>query len=49
VKATNLHGTIILFFKSSEVENCEDYGSVKIYRGGRAGRKSEGKSLLWRK
>jgi hypothetical protein len=41
VKATNLHGTIIHFFKSSELENCEDYGLVKVYRGGRAGRKSK--------
>jgi hypothetical protein len=33
-EATNLHRTINLFFKSSELESCEDYGCVKVYKSG---------------
>lgn len=34
MKAPNLHERIILFFRSTGLENCEDYGCVKVYKSG---------------
>jgi hypothetical protein len=50
VKAPNLHETIILFFRSTGLKNCEDYGCVKVYKSGEVeldGNQSE-ESLRWR-